>query len=169
MFLGARGLWGESGWALSPKGADRYGGQPLQWKPAGFRLTAAALVCIMNNEYMLWLNRKAKTDNSQSGRQGAGQMRDVYYPIPNGKYSITEPERLGAVSSFVQSKPNFACFWANNAGWVKKQSQSKPIFTTPEERVQEGKNGTPDSGTRCGGRPHRGRKNWGTRTRTSTN
>ena len=33
--------------------------------------------------------------------------RRVPYPIPNREYSITEPERLGAVSSCMQSEPNF--------------------------------------------------------------
>jgi hypothetical protein len=34
-----------------------------------------------------------------------------HYPMPNRKYSITEPKRLGTVSSFVQSKANFSGRW----------------------------------------------------------
>jgi hypothetical protein len=36
------------------------------------------------------------------------------------------------------NKPNCARFWANNTGWAKKQSQSKPIFTTRAQDVGAG-------------------------------
>jgi hypothetical protein len=82
-----------------------------------------------------------------NGLSGAKQSQlarfltsSAHDPIPNRKYSITEPEGLGAVSSFVQNEPNCArrqfCgksflemelgAWRSVFG-VWKRTQSKPI------------------------------------------
>ncbi len=60
-------------------------------------------------------SRRFWTENGVSGAKRREFSRFFtncpHYPIPNPRYSITEPKRLGAVSSFVQSKPNFPGQW----------------------------------------------------------
>jgi hypothetical protein len=83
-------------------------------------------------------NADSASKQTQSGRPGWAAILDLKSPtrkrgqVQPAARNVPAPVFLAAaLSSFVRNKANFRRLWAENAGLAKKQSQSKPISTTP--------------------------------------
>ena len=76
-------------------------------------------------------NRRCfRAENAVSTAERTQSARPVPAALSNLRSEIAGAQECpGLVSSCVQNKPNFLRFWAENAGWAKKQTQSKPIST----------------------------------------
>jgi len=66
---------------------------------------------------------KNEANRSQFGRVGA----DPANPTSEARIPRQAQNSNAPNEESMQNKANYPCFWAGNAGWVEKQSQSKPI------------------------------------------